>query len=105
MTTNKTHTLFLLWVLLISLTGFGLYMTWHKGMFQWIILTDNTRICVVIVLAYVVGSGLAGWRSIYLSRQSSYFEQICQGAGNFKLGQSICHDYLTHPWHTPAKAS
>lgn len=103
MTTNKTHTLFLLWVLLISLTGFGLYMTWHKGMFQWIILTDNTRICVVIVLAYVVGSGLAGWRSIYLSRQSSYFEQICQGAGNFKLGQSICHDYLTHPLAHPSE--
>ena len=48
-----------MWVLLISLTGFGLYMTWHKGYFQWIILTDSTRICAVIVLAFVVGSALA----------------------------------------------
>ena len=89
MNTNKTHTLFLLWVLLISLTAFGFYMTWHKGLFQWIILTDNTRICVVIVLAFVVGSGLAGWRSVYLSRQWQYFEQIRLGASNFKLCQSI----------------
>lgn len=103
MTTNKTHTLFLLWVLLISLTGFGLYMTWHKGLFQWIILTDNTRICVVIVFAFMVGSGLAGWRSIYLSRQSSYFDQIRNGFTDFKLGQSICHDYLTHPLAHPSE--
>jgi len=92
-------------VLLISLTGFGLYMTWHKGLFQWIILTDNTRICVVIVFAFAVGSGLAGWRSIYLSRQFRYFDQIQSGFTDFKLGQSICHDYLTHPWRIPAKVS
>jgi len=81
--TNKTHTLFLLWVLLISLTGFGLYVTWHKGFFQWIILTDNTRICVVIVFAFLIGSGLAGWRSIYLSRQSQYFDRIRDGFNDF----------------------
>lgn len=103
MNTNKTHTLLLLWVLLITLIGFGLYMTWHKGLFQWIVLTDNTRICVVILIAFAVGSGLAGWRSLYLSQQSLYFDQIQSGFNSFKLGQSICHDYLTHPLAHPSE--
>ncbi|MCZ8014198.1 MAG: MotA/TolQ/ExbB proton channel family protein [Limnobacter sp.] len=101
MNTNKTHTLFLLWFLLTSLTGFGLYMTWDKGLFQWVILTDNTRICVVIVIAFVVGSGLAGWRSIYLSGQFQYFEQFKRGHRSFKPGQSICNDYLTYCGKSP----
>jgi hypothetical protein len=99
--TNKTHTLFLLWVLLASLTGFGVYMTWHKGLLQWIVLTDNTRICVVIILAFLVGTGLAGWRSLYLSRQFQYLDQFRQGLRTFKPSQSICHDYLTHCGNTP----
>lgn len=103
MNTNKTHTLLLLWVLLITLIGFGLYMTWHKGFLQWIVLTDNTRICVVILIAFAVGSGLAGWRSIYLSKQAFFFQQICNGCTDFKPGQSICHDYLTHPLAHPSE--
>lgn len=103
MNTNKTHTLLLLWVLLVTLIGFGLYMTWHKGLLQWIVMTDNTRICVVILIAFAVGSGLAGWRSFYLSKQAHYFEQIRSGFSDFKLGQSICHDYLTHPLAHPSE--
>lgn len=101
MNTYKTHTLFLLWFLLTSLTGFGLYMTWDKGLLQWIVLTDNTRICVVIILAFLLGSGLAGWRSIYLSLQSLYFDQFKRGLRTFNQGQSICNDYLTHCGNTP----
>lgn len=101
MNTYKTHTLFLLWLLLSSLTGFGLYMTWDKGLLQWIVLTDNTRICVVIILAFCVGSGLAGWRSIYLSLQSLYFDQFKRGHRSFNSGQSICHDYLIYCGKSP----
>lgn len=103
MKTNNTHTLFLLWVLLISLITFGFYITWHKGLFQWVLASDNTRISAVIVAAFILGSAVAGWRSFYLSRQSEYFEQIRQGACHFKLGQSICHDYLTHPLAHPSE--
>lgn len=103
MNAYKTHTLFLLWVLLISLTLFGFYMTWHKGLLQWVVLTDNTRICVVILLAFVVGCGLAGWRSLFLSRQWNYFHQICENQKQFAQGESICHDYLTHPLAHPSE--
>lgn len=100
----KAHTLLLLWVLLISLTGFGVYMTWHKGLLQWVILTDNTRICVVIVIAFLIGSALAGWRSLFLSRQANYFAQIKNGSTDFSRGESICHDYLTHPLAHPSES-
>ena len=103
MAKNNTHALLLLWVLLITLIGFGVYMTWHKGLLQWVVLSDNTRICVVILIAFLVGSALAGWRSIYLSQQTLYFENIRNGLSDFRLGQSICHDYLTHPLAHPSE--
>lgn len=107
MNQHKAHQLFLLWALLTSLTLFGLYISWDKGLLQWIILTDTTRICAIILVAFLGGTALAGWRSIYLSRQSIYFEQIRSGASHshpsFQPGDSFCHDYLSKPLGHPSE--
>ncbi|HEX4916820.1 MAG TPA: MotA/TolQ/ExbB proton channel family protein [Limnobacter sp.] len=80
----------------MTVTLFATAVTFYFGLLQWVVMTDNTRICMVILLAFVVGSAMAGWRSVYLSRQIECFERIKQGDREFAEGQSICFDYLAH---------
>ncbi|WP_370263084.1 MotA/TolQ/ExbB proton channel family protein [Limnobacter sp.] len=96
MQSKLPHTLFLNWLLLLTLIVFALAVCWAYGLMQWVVASDSTRICLVILFAFALGSGLAGWRSVYLSRQIQYFFQIQAGARGFAPGQSICFDYLAH---------
>lgn len=92
---NHTHSLILNWLLIMSITLFAAAVTWQHGLLQWVVLTDTTRICAITLLCFVVGSALAGWRSVYLSQQAIYFDQIRWVKQSFKRGQSICFDYLS----------
>ncbi|HEX4857210.1 MAG TPA: MotA/TolQ/ExbB proton channel family protein [Limnobacter sp.] len=103
MTQHNPHQLFLQWALLTSLTFFGLYISWDKGLLQWVIITDNTRICAIILAVFVAGTLFAGWRSLYLGQQSIYFDQVCTGKADLKQGQSFCHDYLSKPLGHPSE--
>lgn len=107
MKSSGTHIVVLNWVLLVTVSVFGVYLSWDKGLLQVIIQTDNTRICLVILIAAAGGSLLAGWRSLYLSRQIEFFASIRQhvvtggwptleGASLFPEGASISYDYLRH---------
>lgn len=101
------HVVFLNWAVLAGLSLFGVYLVWHQGLLQQVLAQDNTRICLVILLVCAVGSALAGWRSLYLSRQLEYFRAIQQRVAEqgwaqkiasplYLSGQSICQDYLIH---------
>lgn len=79
----------------MSITCFGAAITWQHGLLQWVVLTDTTRICGITLACFVLGCAIAGWRSVYLSRQSAYFDQVRWVKQSFKRGQSICFDYLS----------
>lgn len=93
---SKTHTVMLNWVLMVTVMAFGLAVTWHTGLMQWVVFQDSTRISMVVLVLLLLGTGMAGWRSVFLARQGSYFAQVRQGRRDFPHGQSICFDYLAH---------
>ncbi|GLR27597.1 MotA/TolQ/ExbB proton channel family protein [Limnobacter litoralis] len=100
------YTIFLYWLLIASATALAAAIVWDQGLLLKIFILDNTRICAFIAFCFVGGTLLAGWRSLYLSRQAEYLDEIQRNPRRvqFEPGQSICWDYLSH--HDPmAKAS
>ncbi|MCQ8896640.1 MotA/TolQ/ExbB proton channel family protein [Limnobacter humi] len=96
---HRPYSLFLQWLLITSITLFASAVTWNMGLFQWVVLTDNTRICAITIAVFAAGIALAGWRSWYLSQQANYFHRLQQGQGRFVPGQSFCFDYVVS--HNP----
>lgn len=107
MNSSGSHSVFLNWFLLASVSVFGVYVSWDQGLLQNILQQDQTRICLIILLSAAMGSLLAGWRSWYLSQQTVFFTQIKEelsrsgwGALHSQLAhlgnRSVCFEYLKH---------
>ena len=75
------HALFLRWLVLAGLMGFGAWMSWDMGLLQRLLLADQTRIGVLITLLFVLGSAHCAVRSWFLSVQQEALESlVCHAA-------------------------
>ena len=64
---EQEHHLLLVWLLITGLIFFGLVVCWDQGLITALVEGDQSRICLVIALLYVIGSAHAAHRLIELS--------------------------------------
>lgn len=70
---TQQHTPYLIlmhWLLIASLMGCGLIMAWDLAFLPDILERDNTRISLIILIVFMLGSMHCAERSFYLSRQT-----------------------------------
>lgn len=70
---TQQHTPYLIlmhWLLIASLIGFGLIVAWDLAFLPDILERDNTRISLIILIVFMLGSMHCAERSFYLSRQT-----------------------------------
>ncbi|MCB1773382.1 MAG: MotA/TolQ/ExbB proton channel family protein [Gammaproteobacteria bacterium] len=68
--------LFLRWLVIAGLIGFGAWVAWDLHLLQRLILADQTRIGLLITVIFVIGSLHCAIRSLFLSRQQEALETI-----------------------------
>ncbi|MGR8947145.1 MAG: MotA/TolQ/ExbB proton channel family protein [Gammaproteobacteria bacterium] len=66
---EQEHHLMLVWLIITGLIIFGLAVCWDQGLISALIDGDQSRICLVIGLLYVIGTLHCAGRIIYLSRE------------------------------------
>ena len=64
---EQEHHLLLVWFIITGLITFGLVVSWDQGLINALIDGDQSRICLVIGLLYVIGTVHCARRIIYLS--------------------------------------
>lgn len=87
------------WLLVAGLILFGLYICWDLGVLAAIIVTDVTRISVVVLLLFFATSIHCGFRSWHLSRQLQMAVALnshtqVTDKPLYAPGASIIQDYL-----------
>lgn len=72
---EQEHYLFLIWLLITGLIVFGFVVCWDQGLILALVSGDQSRICLVIALLYVIGSVHVAGRLLYLSSElnASFF--------------------------------
>jgi NADH:ubiquinone oxidoreductase subunit 5 (subunit L)/multisubunit Na+/H+ antiporter MnhA subunit len=68
--------LLLRWSMLAGLIAFGAWVAWDMGVLQRLLLTDKTRISLLITVIFLFGSLHCAARSLFLSRQQEALESI-----------------------------
>ena len=66
---TEPHVLLLLWLVLLGLVIFAAVVGVDQGLIQLMLNADQSRICIVLILMYVVGVGHTLKRTLYLSRE------------------------------------
>ena len=66
---EQEHHLLLVWLIVTGLIAFGLLVCWDQGLINALIDGDQSRICLVIGLLYVIGTVHCARRIIYLSSE------------------------------------
>ena len=66
---EQEHHLLLVWLIITGLIVFGFVVCWDQGLISALVRGDQSRICLVIALLYVVGSVHAGQRLVRLSEE------------------------------------
>ena len=72
--TRNSHIPYLIlmqWLTLVSLIGFGFFMAWDTGLLPNMLLSDNTRLSIIILILFFLASLHCCERSVFLSRQFS----------------------------------
>lgn len=59
------------WLWLAGLMAFGLMVAWDKGLLWFMIATDSSYICAVILILFIAGSLHCGWRSYVLAQEAN----------------------------------
>ncbi|MCG7932434.1 MAG: MotA/TolQ/ExbB proton channel family protein [Candidatus Thiodiazotropha weberae] len=75
------YSLLLRWLLLAGLILFGGWVSWDQGILQNILLSDPTRITLIIAVTFIAASGHCAFRSLYLSTEQEALQQIIQVLG------------------------
>ncbi|MCG7984811.1 MAG: MotA/TolQ/ExbB proton channel family protein [Candidatus Thiodiazotropha lotti] len=75
------YSLLLRWLLLAGLILFGGWVSWDQGILQNILLSDPTRITLIIAVTFIAASGHCAFRSLYLSTEQAALQQIIQALG------------------------
>jgi hypothetical protein len=73
--------LLLAWLILTGLSLFGLVVCWHTGLIDLMIASDRSRICLIILLLYVIGAVHCARRTTYLADQLDLVRSIAQDIG------------------------
>ncbi len=75
------YTLLLRWLLLAGLMLFAGWVLWDHGLLQRILLSDPTRISLIIGLLFLAASGHCALRSLYLSTEQEALQRIARELG------------------------
>jgi hypothetical protein len=73
------YSLLLRWLLLAGLMLFTGWVLWDQGLLQRILLSDPTRITLIIGLLFLAASGHCALRSLYLSTEQEALQRIVRG--------------------------
>ena len=68
--------LFLIWLLLLSMTVFALVVSWNEGYLFMLSVTDKSRVSLLIAALFAIGTIHCAARSLYLSRQLLVFSSL-----------------------------
>ncbi len=79
---DHEHWLFLMWLVVTGLIGFGLLVCWNEGLLQLLFYTDRSRICLVIGLLYLAGSAHCARRAVFLSRETDQVRELGDHIGD-----------------------
>lgn len=98
------------WLILVGVVGFTAYLARDFGIIDELLSQDATRLCLLIMLAFVGASLHCGARSLWLSREIRRFDEIEDvqfegpglqldhdgelASGDRRLPDSLCGDYL-----------
>jgi hypothetical protein len=63
------HHLLLVWMMLTGVVVFGFVVTWHLGLIRLMVATDQSKICLVIGLFYIIGTIDCARRAVHISQQ------------------------------------
>ncbi|MCG7905076.1 MAG: MotA/TolQ/ExbB proton channel family protein [Candidatus Thiodiazotropha taylori] len=93
------YSLLLRWLLLAGLILFGAWVSWDQGILQNILLSDPTRITLIIGVTFIAASGHCAFRSLYLSTEQEALQRIIQALGlsdkPLNKGSSLLDSSLT----------
>ncbi|MEJ2455586.1 MAG: MotA/TolQ/ExbB proton channel family protein [Candidatus Thiodiazotropha sp.] len=73
------YSLILRWLLLAGLMLFAGWVLWDQGLLQRILVSDPTRITLLIALLFLAASGHCALRSLYLSAEQEALQRIALG--------------------------
>lgn len=98
------------WLIVMGAVGFAAYLGREFGIIGELLSQDATRLCLLIMLAFIAASLHCGARSLRLSREIRRFDEIETAqrdgpglrldddgelvSGNRRLPDSLCADYL-----------
>lgn len=98
---TSTHIPYLVlmqWLLLIGLIFFGIFMAWAANLLPTMLVSDNTRLSVIILIVFFLGCLHCFDRSLFLSRQFNVLKTYGNTAlSSHMLGNSPINDYLQRP--------
>lgn len=90
------HHLFLCWLIITGLVVFALFVTWHKGWLQLMYASDNSRLCWVITIVFVLVSAHAAWRIFFMSTELTRADAVRSAVLELRAGSlSITGGRLT----------
>ncbi len=76
---TPSYSLFLRWLLLAGLILFAGWVFWDLGLLQRVLISDPTRITLVIAVLFIAASGHCALRSLYLSVEQEALQRIVVG--------------------------
>jgi hypothetical protein len=81
---DNTHYLLLLWLVITGLSLFGVVVSWNEGLVDQLVDGDQSRICLVIALLYVIGTIHCASRVIFLSGELNNAEWLARQLSSAK---------------------
>ncbi|MCG8486359.1 MAG: MotA/TolQ/ExbB proton channel family protein [Chromatiales bacterium] len=106
------YNLLLRWLLLAGLILFGGWISWDQGILQNILVSDPTRITLIIAVTFIAASGHCAVRSLYLSSEQEALQRIIAALScsdkplnkqSSLLDHSLTGEFLRGLLHKPAK--
>ncbi|MEW8586428.1 MAG: MotA/TolQ/ExbB proton channel family protein [Candidatus Thiodiazotropha sp.] len=73
---ESTYTLFLQWLLLLGIMLFISWLFWDQGLLQAAVLSDPTRITLIILLLFSIATAHCAARTLFLSQQQNALDRI-----------------------------
>lgn len=73
---EQEHHLLLIWLVITGLIIFGLTVSWDQGLIAALVDGDQSRICLVIALLYIIGTIHCASRFFYLSSELNNSDEI-----------------------------
>ena len=73
---NYPHLLLLQWLIFIFVLTFFAWLAWQQGVIQDVLRTDPTKLSLIIMLIFIVGTVHCAIRSVFLSRQLNELGKI-----------------------------